>query len=185
MSSLKNQCKIENSISLLWQMGMADELITVSTLARTATTKSIKMQVLRGASISLKPLITPEVTSATCRRPSEPDMKWWMKISWQTQSYLTANKQTSGEGSYAKWGPMPRNKWDGNIRNVFTSAKTSAYKYKVLPLYPMCHPTVRDYLENAKTGEMNIHCLAMDQEILKSLWHLQKYFDWACLIVHS
>lgn len=63
-------------------MGMADELITVSTLARTATTKSIKMQVLRGASISLKPLITPEVTSATCRCPrkhsviSEPDMKW-------------------------------------------------------------------------------------------------------------
>lgn len=48
-------------------MGMAHGLITVSTLDRTAATKSIKIEVLRGASISLKPLITPEVTSATYR----------------------------------------------------------------------------------------------------------------------
>lgn len=60
---------------------MADGLITISTPDSTAATKSIKMQVLRGVSISLKLLITCEVTSATGRCPrkhnviSEPGVK--------------------------------------------------------------------------------------------------------------
>ena len=63
-SSLANWCTMKEGINLARQMGMAHALVTGSNPDRVAVTRSIKMQFLRGAPASLKPLILPAVTNA-------------------------------------------------------------------------------------------------------------------------
>uniref|UniRef100_A0A8C8B5N5 Uncharacterized protein n=1 Tax=Otus sunia TaxID=257818 RepID=A0A8C8B5N5_9STRI len=63
VSSLTNWCTMKEGINLARQMGMAHALVTGSNPDRVAAMRSIKMQFLRGAPASLKPLVIPAVTN--------------------------------------------------------------------------------------------------------------------------
>lgn len=181
VSSLGSWCTIEEGINVVWQMGMAHALVAGSNPDSIAVTRSIKMQFLRGAPASLKPLIIPAVTNATGNIGALADTLRDIGDVISGPSVQAVNKGkaakakgvTSGVTRKQMWNDLvragvPRSEIDGittsemfcRWQKLGTTQKSQLALVSPPtprpPSTPSCHLKATYYVANAKTAETKI-----------------------------